>query len=113
MFAAFSVHQIRNFAQQVFTIGGELQKQRVALGAIVQDISKANILFSKLKTQALESPFTFKQLIDGTRQLAAFNIENEKLYKTQHMLTELSAGLGVEMNRLVLAYGQVKAASGA
>ena len=43
----------------IVRIGGELEKQRVALGSIVGDMSKANILFSQLKTQALESPFSF------------------------------------------------------
>ena len=107
----FSLQQIGQFFKRVADVGGELQKQRVALAGIVQDMSKANILFSQLKQQALESPFTFKHLIDGTRQLAAYSIETEKLYDTQFMLSELSAGLGVEMNRLVLAYGQVKAAT--
>ena len=107
----FSLQQIGNFTRNVITIGGELEKQRIALGSIVKDISKANMLFSQLKTQALQSPFTFKKIIDGTRQLAAYNIEVEKLYDTQKMLSDLSAGLGVDVARLILAYGQVRAAA--
>lgn len=109
--AMFSLDVIRNFTMSVINVGGELEKQRIALGSIVGDISKANILFSQLKQQALESPFTFKHIIAGTRQLAAFNIEAEKLYDTQYMLSELSAGLGVDVSRLILAYGQVRAAA--
>lgn len=107
----FSLNKIKDFAMNIVRIGGELEKQRVALGSIVGEISKANILFSQLKTQALESPFSFKDLIASTRQLAAFNIEYEKLYDTQFMLSELSAGLGVDVSRLILAYGQVRAAA--
>lgn len=107
----FSIRQIQQFAMQVITIGGELERQRVALGSIVKDISAANVLFSELKKQSLNSPFTFTELISSTKQLAAFNIETEKLKDTQFMLSELSAGLGVDVSRLILAFGQVRAAS--
>lgn len=111
MAAIFSIHAIKNFTMKIITIGGEFEKMRVALGSIIKDVSQANILFSQLKTQALESPFTFRQLVAGTRELSAYNIAAKDLYKTQFMLTELSSGLGVEMSRLVLAYGQVKSAA--
>ena len=35
----------------------------------------------------------------------------EKLYDTTKMLADISSGLGVDMQRLILAYGQVKAAN--
>ena len=45
------------------------------------------------------------------KQLAAYRIETEKLYDTTKMLADISSGLGVEMDRLILAFGQVKAAN--
>ena len=44
-------------------------------------------------------------------QLSAYRIENDKLYETTKRLADVSAGLGVDMQRLILAYGQVKAAN--
>lgn len=92
-------------------ITSEFELQRVSLRAITQDAAFADSLFAKIKTTATESPFATKELVTYTKQLAAYRIENEQLYGTMNMLADVSAGLGVSMDRLILAYGQVKAAS--
>lgn len=92
-------------------ITAEFELQRVSLNAITQDADFASSLFNKIKATAVESPFSVKDMITYTKQLAAYRIENEELYDTMNMLADVSAGLGVDMNRLILAYGQVKAAS--
>ena len=85
--------------------------KRVALGAIIQDKGRADALFSQIQAKALESPFSIKELVTFTKELAAYRVETELLFDTTMRLADISAGLGVEMSRLVLAYGQVKAAS--
>lgn len=92
-------------------ITSEFELQRVSLRAITQDAAFADALFAKIKATATESPFSSKDLVTYTKQLAAYRIENEQLYGTMNMLADVSAGLGVSMDRLILAYGQVKAAS--
>ena len=92
-------------------ITSEFELQRVSLRAITQDAQFADALFAKIKATATESPFATKELVTYTKQLAAYRIENEQLYGTMNMLADVSAGLGVSMDRLILAYGQVKAAS--
>lgn len=92
-------------------ITGTFELQRVALGAIIRDTGKANQLFEQIKQVALESPFMVKDLVSYTKQLSAFRIETEILFDTTMRLADVSAGLGVDMRRLILAYGQVKAAS--
>ena len=89
----------------------EFELQRVALGAVIQDTQKATSLFKQLKAAALESPFEIKDLVTYTKQLAAYQIETDKLFETTKRLADVSAGLGVDMGRLILAYGQVRAAS--
>lgn len=92
-------------------ITSEFELQRVSLRAITQDAEFADALFARIKATAIESPFATKELVTYTKQLAAYRIENEELYGTMQMLADISAGLGVSMDRLILAYGQVKAAS--
>ena len=92
-------------------ITAQFELQRVSLMALTQDAEFADTLFNRIKATAIESPFSVKQMITYTKQLAAYRVENEKLYDTMNMLADMSAGLGVDMNRLILAYGQVKAAS--
>lgn len=102
-----AVSMIKN----VRDITAEFELQEVALGAIIQDTERASQLFSELKVQALKSPFQIKDLVSYTKQLAAYRIETENLFDTTKRLADISAGLGVDMQRLILAYGQVRAAS--
>lgn len=111
MTAVFSVSAIKGYVNKLITIRGEFELQQKALQAIVQNVDEANELWSKTVDLAVRSPFRVKQLVTYTKQLAAYRIETEKLHDTTKMLADVSAGLGVDMNRLILAYGQVKAAN--
>lgn len=107
----FALHSVGRFLTNIRDVTAELELQKVALGSILQDTGKANLLFSQIKQAALQSPFEIKQLITFTKQLAAYRIETDKLFDTTKKLADVSAGLGVDMQRLILAYGQVRAAS--
>lgn len=93
------------------SITSEFELQRVSLAAITRDAEFAEQLFNRIKLTAIASPFTTKELVTYTKQLAAYRIENEQLFDVMNQLADISAGLGVSMDRLVLAYGQVRAAS--
>ena len=105
------VFAIARVVTKIREITGEFEMQRVALGAIIQDKGRADALFSQIQATALESPFSIKELVTFTKELAAYRVETELLFDTTMRLADISAGLGVEMSRLVLAYGQVKAAA--
>lgn len=107
----YSIYTLERFATQLIEIGGEFQKQHIALQSILGDGAKADAMFSKIKNLAIESPFTFQQLAGYTKQLAAFQIPYEELYDTTKRLADVSAGLGVDMGRIILAYGQVRSAA--
>ena len=107
----YAAHTLIRFVKQVRDVTGELEYQRVALGHLLQDEAFGNELFAKTIEAAKESPFRIGQLVTYTKQLAAYRIEQENLFDTTQRLADISAGLGVDMNRLILAYGQVRAAS--
>ena len=111
LMAAFSIHAISGYIKKLTEVRGEFELQNVALRAILQNRSEADQLFEKVTQLAVKSPFTVRQLVTYTKQLAAYQVESEKLYDTTKKLADVSAGLGVDMNRLILAYGQVKAAN--
>ena len=106
-----SVFGLVRFAKQIRDVTGQLEYQRIALGHLIQDEEYGSRLFEQIKKDAVESPFRIKDLVTYTKQLAAYRIETTKLRDTTKMLADISAGLGVDMNRLILAYGQVRAAS--
>lgn len=109
--AAFSVHTIRGFVNQLITIRGEFELQHRSLQILIGDLDKANEIWDKTVSLAVKSPFRVKELVTYTKQLAAYRVEADKLYETNRMLADVSAGLGVDMDRLILAFGQVKAAN--
>lgn len=107
----FSVSAIKNYLRQIREVTAEFELQRVALGSLLQSQEKANELFGQITNLAVRSPFTIKELNTYTKQLAAYNIQYENLFDTTKMLADVSAGLGVDIGRLILAFGQVKAAT--
>lgn len=111
MGAFVSIFTLVRFAKQVRDVTGELEYQRVALSHLIQDEEYGARLFEQIKKAAIESPFRIKELVTYTKSLAAYNIAQQDLFDTMMRLSDISAGLGVSMDRLVLAYGQVRAAS--
>lgn len=107
----FSVSAIKGYIAQLITVRGEFELQQRALQSILQNKDQANEIWDKTVQLAVRSPFTVKELVTYTKQLAAYRIEADKLYDTNKMLADVSAGLGVSMDRLILAFGQVKAAN--
>lgn len=107
----YSIYTLERFATQLVEIGGEFQKQRIALQAILGSASKADAIYAKIKDLAIESPFNFKELMGYTKQLSAFSIPYNELYETTKRLADISSGLGVDMGRIILAYGQVRSAA--
>lgn len=107
----FSVSQIEGYISKLANIRGEFELQQRSLQAILQNKAQADDIFNKTVELAVKSPFQIKQLVSYVKQLAAYRIEGDKLYDTTKRLADVSAGLGVDMQRLILAYGQVKAAA--
>ena len=89
----------------------EFELQEVALGAIIQDAHEASVLFSQIKAAAVESPYQIKELVNYTKQLAAYGFKQNELFGTTMKLADISAGLGADMSRIILAVGQISAAS--
>lgn len=108
---AFALNPITMFLRKMIEVRGEFEMQSVALRAIMQNKDEADQLFNQITQLAVKSPFRVKDLLTYTKQLAAYRIENDQLYDTTKRLADVSAGLGVDMGRLILAYGQVKTAN--
>ena len=89
----------------------EFELQEVALGSIIQDAHEAQVLFSQIKAAAVESPYQIRELVNYTKQLAAYGFEQNALFDTTMKLADISAGLGADMSRIILAVGQISAAT--
>ena len=109
--AWLGVQAIKGYIGKVVEVRKEFEKQQKALQIILQNKEEANKIWQQTIDLALVSPFSLRELVTYTKQLAAYRIETSKLHQTTKMLADVSAGVGVDMNRLILAFGQVRAAS--
>lgn len=105
-----SIWTAGQFLKSLVRITGEFELQRVSLRAMLNDINAADKIFSQTKLLAVESPFQFMDLMGFAKQLAAFSVPVNELFDTTKMLSDISAGLGVDMGRIVLAYSQIRSA---
>ena len=106
-----SIYAAAGMLRDIRETTAEFELQEVALGAIIQDAHEAQVLFSQIKAAAVESPYQIKELVDYTKQLAAYGFEQNELFDTTMKLADISAGLGADMSRIILAVGQVSAAT--
>ena len=106
----YSIYAAQNLLRAVVDIGGELENQKIAMASILQDEGKATTIFNQIKKLAVASPFGVMDLNQYAKQLSAYSIPYNELYDTMKRLADISAGVGVDMGRIILAFGQIKAA---
>ncbi len=106
-----SVFGAATLLRNLVRITGEFEAQHTALRAILQDTVAADNIFNQLQVLAVKSPYTFQDLVSYAKQLTAFSVPVNEVYETTKKLADVSAGLGVDMGRIILAYGQIRSAS--
>lgn len=107
----FGATAIKNYVNNLIKIHGQFELINKSLEILLHSSARAERVWGQITDLALKSPFQIKELATATKQMAAYRIEADQLYEKTKMLADISAGLGVEMSRLILAYGQVKAAN--
>lgn len=109
--SAYSVVALKNFMQKVVEIGGELEKQKLAMNAILGNEGFANTISSQINSLAVKSPFGVLDLNKYAKQLTAFQIPYNELYDTMKRMADISAATGTDMGRIILAFGQIRSAT--
>lgn len=103
-----SVAFAKRFVTEMMKITGELELQQRSLEVIIGNASKAAELYTNIRDLSQQSPYSFQDLLKSERQLAAFGIQTKDLYGTMKALSDIGAGLSVDVQRLILAYGHTR-----
>lgn len=103
-----SVWGAQSFINNIIELGGQLEQQRLSIGAILQDTAQANHLFGQIKDLAIKSPFGVQQLDQMSKQLSAYGFKYSELYEWTKRLADISAATGTSVDRLALALGHVR-----
>lgn len=106
---ALTLGAISNFTKQIYEVRGQYELLERSLGILIDDMRKGSEMFNELNQMALKSPFTLMELATGAKQLLAYNFAEEEVVDTTRRLADISAALGVPMERLVYNLGQIKA----
>lgn len=103
-----SVWGAQQFISDMTHITGELELQERSLEVILGNASAAREMYSQIRDLSQMSPYSFEDLLKSHRQLAAFGIEAKDIFGTLKSLSDIGAGLDVDVSRLILAYGHTK-----
>ena len=105
----FGIQAMQSFVSQLVNVRGEFQQLDVAFSTMLRSKEKANELMAQIVDTAAKTPFTLTQVASGAKQLLAYQVAAEDVNDTVIRLGNISAGVSVPLDRLILAYGQVKA----
>lgn len=97
------------FVKSLMDVRGQYELLERSIGAVLGDFEKGSQIFREQQELALKSPFTVLDLAGATKQLAAYNFEAEELVDVSRRMADISAALGVPMERLTYNLGQIRA----
>lgn len=106
---AMTLGTVTNFVKQMYEVRGQYEMLERSLGILIDDMRRGSELFNELNAMAIKSPFTLVELATGAKQLLAYNFAEEEVVDTTRRLADISAALGVPMERLVYNLGQIRA----
>lgn len=100
---------ITGFVKSLMDVRGQYELLERSIGAVLNDFEKGSQIFREQQTLALKSPFSVIDLASTTKMLAAYNFEAEELVDVSKRIADISAALGVPMERLTYNLGQIRA----
>ena len=106
---AMTLGAITSFTKQVYEIRGQYELLERSLGVLVNSFERGSQIFQELNQMAIESPFTLMELAGAAKQLTAYNFSANEVVDTTRRLADISAALGVPMERLTYNLGQIRA----
>ena len=106
---ALTLGAATSFVKQVYDIRAQYELLERSLGVLIGSFERGSRIFQELNTMALKSPFTLMELGTAAKQLTAYNFQANEVVNTTRRLADLSAALGVPMERLTYNLGQIRA----
>lgn len=98
-----------SFVKQLVEIRGQYEMTERALGVLVDSAERGSQIFNELSNMALVSPYTLIELSNAAKQLVAYNVAAKDVVDTTRRLADMASAVGVPIERLTYALGQIKA----
>jgi tape measure domain-containing protein len=96
----------------VVEAGAKYEQTQIAFATMIGSAQKGQETLNKLSQFVARTPFELPQIEDASKRLLAYGTTADELIPTLKVLGDISAGVGMDkLPQLILAFGQVKAAT--
>lgn len=99
------------FVKNLIDIRGQYELNERALGILINSAERGTEIFNELSRMALVSPYTLIELSSAAKQLTAYDVAAKDVVDTTRRLADMASAVGVPIDRLTYALGQIKAYS--
>lgn len=105
----FTVGASTQFIKNLVEVRSQYEMNERALGILINSAERGTQIFNELSQMALVSPYTLIELSNAAKQLTAYDIAAKDVVETTRRLADMASAVGVPMERLTYALGQIKA----
>lgn len=105
----FTVGASTQFVKNLIEIRSQYEMNERALGILINSAERGTQIFNELSQMALVSPYTLIELSTAAKQLTAYDIAAKDVVDTTRRLADMAAAVGIPIERLTYALGQIKA----
>lgn len=96
-------------AKSAFDSAGEFEMARVSFNNIIGDAKLAGATLAQLSQWEVNTPFTIDTILKASKQLIAMGTDAHDVVGQMKVLGDVAAGVGVPLDQLTHAFGQVEA----
>lgn len=105
----FTVGASTAFVKNLIEVRSQYEMNEKALGILINSAERGTQIFNELSQMALVSPYTLIELSAAAKQLTAYDIAAKDVVNTTRRLADMAAAVGIPIERLTYALGQIKA----
>lgn len=105
----FTVGAGTQFVKNLIEVRSQYEMNERALGILINSAERGTQIFNELSQMALVSPYTLIELSSAAKQLTAYDIAAKDVVDTTRRLADMASAVGVPIERLTYALGQIKA----
>lgn len=105
----FTVGASASFVKQIVDVRGQYELLERSIGILIDSAQNGSKIFAELNAMAIKSPFTTMELGAAAKQLVAYDVAAKDVVDTTRRLADMAAAVGIPMERLTYALGQIKA----
>ena len=104
----FTVGASTQFVKNLIDIRSQYEMTERSIGILIDSAERGTQIFNELSQMALVSPYTLIELSNAAKELVAYDVAAKDVVDTTRRLADMAAAVGIPMERLTYALGQIK-----